>query len=147
MKKQIDDPYSLNRFLSAQNNVYDSVRSELSAGKKEGHWMWFIFPQVDGLGSSDMAKYYSIHTKEEALAYLAHPVLGSRLKELTKIILGHDQRTIEEILGSIDSIKFRSSMTLFSELSEDDNIFCCALKKYLNGELDQITLKWLYQQA
>jgi uncharacterized protein (DUF1810 family) len=138
-----NDPYNLQRFVDAQNGVYDQVRSELREGRKRGHWIWFIFPQVRGLGRSHMAEVFAIASKEEAAAYSNHPVLGPRLRECTQLVTQVEGRTLEQILGYPDNLKFRSSMTLFTQATADNQLFVAALKKYCNGELDPSTLERL----
>jgi uncharacterized protein (DUF1810 family) len=136
------DPFELNRFVQAQNPVFRDVREELSRGRKRSHWMWFIFPQVAGLGLSAMSQRYAIGSREEAEAYLAHPVLGSRLVECTGLVLAVEGRTINAILGAPDDAKFRSSMTLFGAVS-DQPIFDQAIARYFAGERDGATLEIL----
>ena len=133
------DPFDLQRFVDAQDGVYRRVVAELSAGRKQSHWMWFIFPQIAGLGFSAMAQRYAISSTEEAAAYLAHGILGQRLVECTGLVLGVKDKTIRAILGSPDDLKFRSSMTLFSAVS-DDPVFDAAIAKYYAGAKDQATL-------
>jgi uncharacterized protein (DUF1810 family) len=140
---RVNDPYNLQRFVDAQNGVYDQVRSELQAGRKRGHWMWFIFPQVAGLGRSHMAELFAIASKDEAAAYLDHPILGPRLRECTELVTQVEGRTLEQILGNPDNLKFRSSMTLFAQAIADNQLFVKALGKYCNGELDPATLERL----
>ena len=137
------DPYNLERFVQAQVPIYNRVLAELSAGMKTSHWMWFIFPQIRGLGHTAISVEYSISSREEARAYLLHPVLGPRLKECTGLVLRVEGRSIEEIFGSPDNMKFRSSMTLFAQFSPDDDIFERALKKYFGGAPDRLTLERL----
>lgn len=137
------DPFRLERFIAAQNPVFHCVLSELEAGTKTGHWMWFIFPQIRGLGRSPISIEYAISSREEAKAYLQHPVLGPRLKECARLVLLVEGRSAHEIFDSPDDIKFRSSMTLFAEVSQDDDIFKRALLKYFNGEPDPLTLNRL----
>ena len=136
------DPFDLQRFVEAQHGVYRQVTAELSAGRKQSHWMWFIFPQIAGLGFSAMAQRYAISSREEAAAYLAHDILGLRLGECTRLVLAVQNKTIREILGSPDDLKFRSSMTLFSAVSADP-IFDEALTGYYAGAKDQATLDLL----
>jgi uncharacterized protein (DUF1810 family) len=136
------DPFDLQRFVDAQDGVYRRVIAELSAGRKQSHWMWFIFPQIAGLGFSAMAQRYAISSRAEAVAFLAHDVLGPRLRECTRLVLAVNGKTIRAILGSPDDLKFRSSMTLFSAVS-DDPIFDQALAKYYEGAKDQATLDLL----
>ena len=136
----MDDPFDLKRFLEAQSAVFEDVRAELRRGAKEGHWMWFVFPQIKGLGHSVMAQRFGISSRAEAEAYLAHPILGSRLTECTRLVNLAEGRSIEEIFGHIDSLKFRSSMTLFAQVSGDDTVFAAALDKYFSGQPDPLTL-------
>jgi uncharacterized protein (DUF1810 family) len=139
----MNDPYNMRRFVDAQNGVYDQVRSELREGRKRGHWIWFIFPQIRGLGRSHMAEAFAIASKDEAAAYLGHPVLGARLRECTQLVTQVEGRALEEILGYPDNLKFRSSMTLFAQATADNQLFLAALGKYCNGELDPATLERL----
>jgi uncharacterized protein (DUF1810 family) len=136
----MSDPYNLQRFVDAQNPVYDKVCSELGDGRKKTHWMWFIFPQVEGLGSSQMARKFAISSLAEAAAYLAHPVLGSRFTECTRLVNLVEGRPIEQIFGFPDDLKFRSSMTLFVHATPDNRVFIDALQKYFGGEFDPATL-------
>jgi uncharacterized protein (DUF1810 family) len=135
-----EDPYGLQRFVDAQRAVYDQVRAELAAGQKRSHWMWFIFPQIEGLGSSMMSRRYAISSRQEAAAYLMHPLLGARLRECTRLVAGIDGRSIHEIFGSPDDMKFQSSMTLFAQVASGDQDFREALQKYFAGEFDPATL-------
>ncbi|MGY4505531.1 uncharacterized protein (DUF1810 family) [Bradyrhizobium sp. GM24.11] len=136
------DPFDLNRFVQAQNPVFGAVQAELARGRKQTHWMWFVFPQVAGLGFSAMSQRYAIGSRAEAEAYLAHPVLGPRLIECTRLVLAVDGRTINAILGAPDDSKFRSSMTLFGTVSNEP-VFDVALAKYFAGERDGATLEIL----
>ena len=138
-----DDPFDLSRFVEAQAPVIDQVRRELQAGRKTSHWMWFVFPQMKGLGHSPMAQLYGIASLDEARAYLAHPVLGSRLRECTELVLLHRDRTIHEIFGSPDDLKFHSSMTLFDVATQQDDPFIIALHIHFNGKSDEATLRGL----
>ena len=138
-----DDPFALQRFVRAQDPVYDEVRAELRSGYKRGHWMWFIFPQIEGLGYSSMAQRFAISSRAEAEAYLGHPVLGPRLRECTQLVTRVEGRLIDEILGPVDSLKFRSSMTLFAHATADNEPFTNALQKYFGGEFDPRTLERL----
>jgi uncharacterized protein (DUF1810 family) len=131
---------ALGRFVEAQAPVYDQVRRELKAGRKESHWMWFIFPQIAGLGQSAMSIRFAIASLDEAKAYLAHPVLGRRLVECARLALDLDGRTARDIFGSIDEMKFRSSMTLFALATLDEDVFQRCIDKYFAGELDSATL-------
>lgn len=140
------DQFDLERFLTAQQGVYDRASAELRAGEKQSHWMWFIFPQIHGLGSSEMAQRYAISSIEEAHAYLEHPVLGQRLRDCTTIVVALEGRTAEQIFGYPDYLKFHSSMTLFAQaatISEEDLIFSQALDKYFSGREDAETMERL----
>ncbi|TKT72354.1 DUF1810 domain-containing protein [Afipia massiliensis] len=136
----MSDIHDLQRFVAAQAPVYPRVVLELRAGRKQSHWMWFIFPQIEGLGFSAMAQRYAVHSSAEAVAYLDHPVLGPRLRECTRLVNAVDGKDIHAILGSPDDIKFRSSMTLFAEVTADNADFVAALHKYYNGEFDPATI-------
>jgi uncharacterized protein (DUF1810 family) len=133
----------LDRFVTAQNPVYAQALGELRAGRKQGHWMWFVFPQLDGLGRSPTARQFAIQSRAEALEYLAHPLLGARLRECTKVLLAVPDPSISAILGSPDDLKFRSSMTLFSELSGPGSVFEKALERFYAGKPDARTLELL----
>ena len=134
------DPYNLQRFLDAQSPIFDQVRAELRQGRKRSHWMWFIFPQIAGLGHSAMATKFAIASLAEARAYLEHPVLGPRLRGCTELVNDVEGRSISEILGPPDDMKFRSSMTLFARATSDNRVFLEALQKYFGGEADPLTL-------
>ena len=134
------DRYNLQRFIEAQDRIFKHVISELGAGTKMSHWMWFIFPQIRGLGRSPTAIEYAISGPDEARAYLDHPVLGPRLKECTQLVLQVENRSVAQIFGSPDDMKFRSCMTLFAQVSPDDNLFTRALQKYFAGVPDPLTL-------
>lgn len=136
------DPFDLDRFVRAQNPVFRDVRGELTRGRKQSHWMWFVFPQIAGLGLSTMSQRYAIGSRAEAGAYLAHPVLGPRLIECTRLVLAVEGRTINDILGAPDDAKFRSSMTLFGAVS-DEPVFGEALIRYFAGERDGATVEIL----
>ncbi|MCK1718597.1 DUF1810 domain-containing protein [Bradyrhizobium sp. 141] len=136
------DPFDLDRFVRAQDPVYRDVQGELTRGRKQSHWMWFVFPQIAGLGFSAMSQRYAIGSRGEARAYLAHPVLGPRLVECTRLVLAVEGRTINAILGAPDDAKFRSSMTLFGAVS-DQPLFGEALARYFAGERDAATLEIL----
>ena len=136
----MDDPFGLERFVAAQAPVYDRVCAELRAGRKRSHWMWFIFPQIRGLGSSAMAQRYAITSLAEATAYLDHPVLGPRLRECTQLVNAVDGRSAHEIFGSPDDMKFHSSMTLFLRAGSEDELFRATLDKYFGGKLDRATI-------
>ncbi|MFN2571350.1 MAG: DUF1810 domain-containing protein [Gemmatimonadales bacterium] len=134
-----NDPHDLARFLTAQDRQYPQVLNELRAGQKTSHWMWYVFPQIQGLGSSGTARFYAIASLDEAKAYLAHPVLGARLVECTALVNGVQNRSIVDILGAVDAMKFRSSMTLFREAA-GDSVFQNALDRYFDGNPDELTL-------
>lgn len=136
------DPFDLERFVTAQDPVFRAVEAELARGRKQTHWMWFVFPQIAGLGFSAMSQRYAIGSRAEAKAYLAHPVLGARLIECTGLVLAVQGRSINAILGAPDDAKFRSSMTLFGAVS-DEPIFGAALARYFAGERDAATLEIL----
>lgn len=134
---------TLNKFIKAQQNSYQQVVKELHNGKKTTHWMWFIFPQIDGLGHSSTAKYYSVKTIKEAKEYIKHPVLGKRLLECANILLNIKDRSANEIFGYPDDLKLRSCMTLFNFATPEHNVFAEVLKKYFDGKKDQMTLSIL----
>ena len=134
------DIYNLYRFLTAQAHTYDTVLNELRAGRKASHWMWFIFPQIAGLGHSAMAQRFAITSLNEAKAYLQHPILGTRLRACTQLVLDVNGRSAEEIFGYPDHLKFRSCMTLFLTAAPDNAIFKDVLLKYFDGKPDQLTL-------
>ena len=129
----------LDRFLAAQQGVYDGVLDELRRGRKTGHWIWFIFPQLGGLGRSETSRYYAISSLEEARDYVAHPVLGARLRECAGLVLSSDAPTAVEIFGSIDALKLRSSMTLFHRAAPDEPVFVDVLDRYYDGIPDEAT--------
>jgi uncharacterized protein (DUF1810 family) len=138
-----NDPFNLERFVEAQNPCFERVRSELREGKKRGHWIWFIFPQIKGLGHSPMAQKFAISSREEAEAYLAHPILGPGLRECTELVNSIEGRSLGEIFGHPDDLKFRSCMTLFAQATQDNQIFVDALQKYCEGKFDPLTLERL----
>jgi uncharacterized protein (DUF1810 family) len=137
------DPHELQRFVEAQDRVYSRVVTELRAGRKTSHWMWFIFPQIAGLGSSPMAQRYAIRSLAEATAYLEHGVLGTRLRECTELVLAVQNRDISDIFGYPDDLKFHSSMTLFALADGAPPLFSAAIERYFNGEPDVKTLELL----
>ncbi len=137
------DRYNLQRFVDAQRSVYDQALSELRAGQKRSHWMWFIFPQLEGLGHSSTAKYYAISSLDEARDYLNHPILGPRLRACAHLVNQADGRSALQIFGYPDNLKFRSSMTLFSRATEDNAPFLAALDKFFGGVADSVTLNLL----
>jgi uncharacterized protein (DUF1810 family) len=138
-----NDPYDLQRFLDAQNHVVEQVRAELRAGQKRGHWIWFIFPQIKGLGYSSAANKFAISCRAEAEAYLKHPILGPRLRDCTSLVTQIEGRSIDQIFGYPDKLKFRSSMTLFARATVDNQLFESALRKYFGGKPDPLTLERL----
>jgi uncharacterized protein (DUF1810 family) len=137
----MDDPYDLKRFVVAQDEVYAQVLDELRDGRKRSHWMWFVFPQIQGLGESTMAQRFAISSLAEAEAYLRHPVLGERLRESTRLVNLVEGRSIKEIFGYPDYLKFRSSISLFARATRDNEVFLGALRKYFDGEPDPQTLQ------
>jgi uncharacterized protein (DUF1810 family) len=139
----MNDPHNLQRFVDAQNPLYEQVCTELRDGQKRGHWIWFVFPQLRGLGSSAVATAFGISSRQEAAAYLDHPVLGPRLRECTRLVNLFEGRAIDQIFGYPDDLKFRSSMTLFASVASDDQVFRDALQKYFGGEPDPLTLEQL----
>ena len=136
----MNGPYNLQRFVDAQDEVIDDVLAELRAGQKRTHWMWFIFPQIRGLGHSPIAQEFAISSLQEAQAYLQHPVLGTGLRECTRLVNAIEGRSISQIFGFPDDMKFRSCMTLFAHATNDNRIFQAALTKYFSGEDDPATL-------
>jgi uncharacterized protein (DUF1810 family) len=138
-----NDRYDLQRFVDAQNTCFESVCSELRDGRKTGHWMWFIFPQIKGLGNSPLARSFAISSREEAEAYLQHSILGPRLRECTRLVNLIEGRSIEQIFGYPDDLKFRSCMTLFAHATTDNKVFIDALQKYCEGKFDPLTLERL----
>ena len=137
------DPFDLNRFVEAQDSVYDDVLTELRNGRKQSHWMWFVFPQIAGLGHSTTSQCYAIKNLDEARQYLEHPVLGRRLLECTELILAIDGRTALEIFGSPDDMKLKSSATLFAHVAEPDSPFVRVLHKYFHNDRDSKTVQLL----
>jgi uncharacterized protein (DUF1810 family) len=139
--------YNLQRFVDAQQSVFDTVIAELKQGRKRGHWIWFIFPQLKGLGHSANSEFFGIASLQEAAAYLEHPVLGPRLIECTQLINAAQGRSAEDIFGEIDAMKFRSSMTLFAKATPDNEVFLDALTKYFAGESDPLTVAIVQQRT
>ena len=135
-------PHDLDRFIAAQDRIYADVLRELRAGRKASHWMWFIFPQLKELGRSDTSRFYGIATLDEARAYAAHPVLGARLRECTQLVNAHAGTPLDVILGHVDALKFRSSMTLFAQATQDA-VFTTALATFCAGLPDEATLDLL----
>jgi uncharacterized protein (DUF1810 family) len=136
-------PYNLQRFVDAQSPEYEDIRLELRNGRKQGHWMWFVFPQIKGLGITITSIKFAISCREEASAYLNHPVLGKRLTECTGLVLKSRGRPIQEIFGYTDSLKFRSSMTLFAQVAPNNEIFVDAINSFYEGKFDPLTLERL----
>lgn len=140
MTAPASDPHNLQRFVDAQASVFAQVLAELRAGRKRSHWMWFIFPQIAGLGSSDMAQHFAIFGRAEAEAYLAHPTLGPRLRDCTALVNQIPNRTVSDIFAYPDDLKFRSSITLFGSVAPGEEVFRAALLKYFAGQPDPATL-------
>ncbi|BDI33890.1 hypothetical protein CCAX7_59410 [Capsulimonas corticalis] len=138
-----EDPFNLGRFTVAQESVYDDALSELKQGRKRTHWMWYIFPQIAGLGYSATSKQYAIHGLEEARAYLDHPELGENLRECAEAVLAVEDRSASQIFGSPDDVKLQSSMTLFAQADGPDSVFTRVLEKYFGGQTDSETLRRL----
>jgi uncharacterized protein (DUF1810 family) len=139
------DQFDLQRFVDAQDPVYDTVLAELRSGAKRSHWIWFVFPQLRGLGRSPTAAHYGIASLDEARAYLAHDVLGPRLAECTRLVLAIDGRSVDDIFGWPDNLKVRSSMTLFAHATDDNADFGGVLDKFYGGEQDPATVERLSQ--
>ncbi len=137
------DPFDLDRFIQAQKPVYETVLTELQSGQKRTHWMWFIFPQIAGLGRSPMAQRYAIKSLDEAKAFLEHPVLSSRLTECTQTVLDLENRSVSAIFGYPDDLKFHSCITLFAQVTATDSVFNLTLKKYFMNQQDTQTLERL----
>jgi len=137
------DPFDLSRFLAAQDPIYPRALSEIRAGRKRAHWMWFVFPQAIGLGTSHTARHYAIRSLDEARAYLAHPILGDRLRECAESLLRVRGKSAYDIFGDPDDLKLRSSMTLFASVAEEDSVFEEVLQRYFWGKLDPLTLRFL----
>jgi uncharacterized protein (DUF1810 family) len=137
------DPFDLQRFVDAQARVYHTVLDELRDGRKRSHWIWFVFPQIAGLGSSPTAARYAISSLDEARAYLAHPVLGPRLRECAQLVTRVQGRSVSQIFGSPDDLKVRSSMTLFARATSDNDDFVAVLEKYYDGAEDPLTVTQL----
>ena len=136
----MSDIFQFQHFIDAQENIYPDVIRELKQGHKESHWMWYIFPQITGLGQSHISKIYAIGSLDEAAAFLQHPVLGDRLYECTETVVSTEERTVEQIFGTPDYLKFHSCMTLFSQVENHHPVFDSALKRYFENKQDQSTL-------
>ncbi len=134
---------SLERFVTAQAQIYPRVMAELKAGCKQSHWMWFIFPQIAGLGHSTMAQMYAVASLDEVRAYLAHPLLGARLRECCQAVMTVEGKSAHDIFGSPDDVKFRSCLTLFAQAAPNETLFTDLLDKYFDGEADELTLQKL----
>ena len=145
--KSTPSSHSLDRFLAAQQPVYAAVLAELRAGAKRSHWMWFIFPQIEGLGASPMARHYALKGTDEARAFLDHPTLGARLRECVQLALDANVRSITELLPYPDDLKFRSCLTLFAHVAPRDPLLIAALDRYFGGERDPLTLERLSEAA
>ena len=143
----MDDPFNLNRFLEAQENKYDEVLNELGRGIKSGHWIWYIFPQIKGLGMSDLSCFFSIKSLEEARAYKEHPILGYRLIECTQLVINVEDWPIEKIFGYPDYLKFCSSMTLFCHAGPENQLFKSALDKFYEGKEDPLTVSVITESS
>jgi uncharacterized protein (DUF1810 family) len=141
------DPFDLSRFLAAQDPIYPGALSEIRSGRKRSHWMWFVFPQAIGLGTSHTAQHYAIRSMDEARAYLAHPTLGHRLRECTETLLRARGKSASEIFGHPDDVKLRSSMTLFASVAEEDSAFEEVLQRYFGGKPDPLTLQFIERDA
>jgi uncharacterized protein (DUF1810 family) len=139
----VDDPYRLDRFVTAQDGVYDQALAELRRGRKVGHWMWFVFPQIAGLGQSPTSRLYAITSLDEARAYLQHPVLGPRLLECATALADNLEATVEGIFGEVDAMKLRSSMTLFQAAAPEEPLFGRVIDRYFDGAPDAETLRRL----
>ena len=135
------DPYDLERFVTAQDSggTYASALAELRAGRKTSHWMWFVFPRLAGLGRTEMSRRYAILSREEAGAYLSHPILGARLRECARILIELNETTAEDVFGPVDAMKLRSSMTLFARAAPEDPLFAEVLDRYFDGVADDAT--------
>jgi uncharacterized protein (DUF1810 family) len=134
-----EDPFRLARFVDAQRGVIDGVMAELRAGRKTGHWIWFVFPQLAGLGRSEMARHYGIASLAEARAYLAHPVLGERLRDCVQALLAIEDASAVQVLGQVDAMKVRSSMTLFHRAAPEEPLFRAVLARWYGGVPDELT--------
>ena len=143
----LSDPYDLERFAQAQASSYEAALSEIKGGRKRSHWMWFVFPQFDGLGFSAMSRRYAIKSAAEAEAYLAHPLLGPRLITCVDVLLGLERRSAHEIFGSPDDMKMKSCATLFASVSPEGSVFHQLLTKYFQGESDSRTLQLLGRES
>jgi uncharacterized protein (DUF1810 family) len=139
----LDDPFHLQRFVTAQAPVCALVCAELAAGRKDSHWMWFVFPQLRGLGFSAMAQHYGLASLQEAQAYWQHPLLGARLRQCVQLLLGHTGKTAQHIMGGVDAMKLRSCLTLFARAAPQEPAFDAALRQFFDGQPDERTLALL----
>jgi len=139
----VNDPFKLSRFIEAQDGIYSDVLDELGRGRKTGHWIWYIFPQIAGLGFSGMSRRYSIASLDEAKAYAEHPLLGQRLIECVELVMAVEGQSAEQIFGHLDALKFRSCLTLFAAADDDNQIYQKALNKYFDGSPDPLTIQAL----
>jgi uncharacterized protein (DUF1810 family) len=139
MERRVSDPFDLRRFVDAQAGTHEQALAELRAGAKRSHWMWFVFPQVAGLGRSAMAQRYAVGGLDEARAYLAHPVLGPRLVEAAEVLTGLTARSADQVFGPVDAVKLRSSMTLFAAAAPDEPVFRAVLDQWFGGAEDDAT--------
>ena len=142
----MEDKFNLKRFVDAQSFTYDRALKEIRNGRKLSHWMWYVFPQFNGLGKSRTSIEFSLNSREEAISYLKHPILRPRLIEITKLFLSTENKTAFEILGSPDDLKMNSSMTLFASIQSDIDLFDSIIRKYFEGERCSLTLKMLEHQ-
>ena len=142
----MEDKFNLKRFVDAQSFTYDRALKEIKNGRKSSHWMWYVFPQFQGLGKSRTSIEFSLNSNEEAISYLKHPILGPRLIEITKLFLSTENKTAFEILGSPDDLKMNSSMTLFAGIQSEIDLFDSIVGKYFEGERCSLTLKMLEDQ-
>jgi uncharacterized protein (DUF1810 family) len=140
----VTDGFDLDRFVVAQEGVYEEALAEIRAGRKRSHWMWFVFPQYAGLGSSPVSQHFAIKSRAEAAAYLAHPVLGTRLNECAEAVLEVNDRSAEDVFGPLDAVKLRSSATLFAAVSPPGSVFHRILDRYFQGGADERTTKFLH---
>ena len=143
----MEDKFNLQRFVEAQKGSHNSALKEIKNGKKQSHWMWYVFPQLKGLGRSSTSQFYGIGSKAEAKAYLHHPILGARLIEITNVLLTITDKTALEIFGQPDDLKLKSSMTLFALVAEDSTMFISVLEKYYDGKLNWKTKEMIEQFA
>ncbi|KAF2989004.1 hypothetical protein MJC1_03912 [Methylocystis sp. MJC1] len=142
-----DDPFDLQRFIEAQKGSYAQALSELRAGRKTSHWIWYVFPQLAGLGFSQASRFYGLSGLDEARAYLADPILGPRLRECVEVMLASGDRNAEDVLGSTDAMKFRSSMTLFARAASEEALFTQALARFFDSEDDPKTIELLKEEG